>query len=148
MCCNYYFEISHFTCILLVLTSLFYSIGGIVYEFVLRKKYTTTTTLKQMNAHFSSWPPLPEEVDYHHVKLPKLLKLLMNSLLSKSFPIAERVERLAISFGKDIRDNTHMASMKILQFSIPPNPLVQLRPKFFHPLDLGHPISSNLALSK
>ena len=33
-----------------------------------------------------------------------------------------------------------MTSMKILQFSTPPNPLFQLRPKFFHPLDLGRPI--------
>ena len=35
-----------------------------------------------------------------------------------------------------------MASMKIVQFSRPPTPLVQLRPKFFHLLDLGRPISN------
>ena len=35
-----------------------------------------------------------------------------------------------------------MTSMKIVQFSRPPTPLVQLRPKFFHPLDLGRPISN------
>ena len=40
-----------------------------------------------------------------------------------------------------IRDDTHMTSMKIVQFSRPP-PLVQLRPKFFHPLDPGRPISN------
>ena len=33
------------------------------------------------------------------------------------------------------RDDTHTTSMKIIQFSRPPTPLVQLRPKFFHPLD-------------
>ena len=35
-----------------------------------------------------------------------------------------------------------MTSMEIVQFSRPPHPLVQLRPKFFHPLDLGRPISN------
>ena len=34
--------------------------------------------------------------------------------------------------------------MKIGQFSRPPTPLVQLLPKFFHPLDLGSPISSEV----
>ena len=34
-----------------------------------------------------------------------------------------------------------MASMKIVQFSRPPTSLVQLRPKFFHLLDFGRPIS-------
>ena len=32
-----------------------------------------------------------------------------------------------------------MTSMKILQLSIPLTPLVYLRPKFFHHLDLGRP---------
>ena len=41
-----------------------------------------------------------------------------------------------------VRDNAHMTSMKIVQFSRPPTPLSQLRPKFFHPLDLGRPISN------
>ena len=35
-----------------------------------------------------------------------------------------------------------MMSMKIVQFSRPPTPLLQLRPKFFHRLDLGRPISN------
>ena len=35
-----------------------------------------------------------------------------------------------------------MTSMKIVQFSRPPPPLVHLRPKFFHPLDVGRPISN------
>ena len=35
-----------------------------------------------------------------------------------------------------------MTSMKIVQFSRPPNLFVFLRPIFFHPLDLGHPISN------
>ena len=37
-----------------------------------------------------------------------------------------------------------MTPMKIVQFSRPPTPLVQLRPKFFHSLDLGRPISNEL----
>ena len=32
--------------------------------------------------------------------------------------------------------------MKIVQFSRPPTPLVHLRPKFYHPLDLGRSISN------
>ena len=35
-----------------------------------------------------------------------------------------------------IRNDTHMTSMKILQFSRLPTPLVQLRPKFSTPLTL------------
>ena len=35
-----------------------------------------------------------------------------------------------------------MTSMKIVQFSRPSTPLVHLRPKFFHPLDLRRPISN------
>ena len=42
-----------------------------------------------------------------------------------------------------LRDNTHMTSMKIVQFSRSPTPFVHLRPKFFHSLDLGCPISRN-----
>ena len=40
-------------------------------------------------------------------------------------------------------DDTHMTSIKTVQFSIfhPPSPLVHLHPKFFHPLDLERPIS-------
>ena len=41
-----------------------------------------------------------------------------------------------------IRDYTFMTSMKIVQFSTLPNPHVHQRPKFFHPLDLGRPISN------
>ena len=35
-----------------------------------------------------------------------------------------------------------MTFMKIVQFSRPPTPLVQPRPKFLHSLDLGRPISN------
>ena len=35
-----------------------------------------------------------------------------------------------------------MTSMKIVQFLRPPTPFVLLRPKFFHPLDLGRSISN------
>ena len=41
-----------------------------------------------------------------------------------------------------IRDDTHMMSMKIVEFSKPPTPFVHLRPKFFHPLELGRSISN------
>ena len=42
----------------------------------------------------------------------------------------------------EIGDDTHMTSMKIDQFSRLPTPVVHLRPKFFHPLDLRRPISN------
>ena len=38
----------------------------------------------------------------------------------------------------------HTTSMKIVQFFRLPTPLAHLRPKFFHPLDLGRPISNEL----
>ena len=44
-----------------------------------------------------------------------------------------------------VRDGTHMTSVKIVQFSRPPNPLAHLRPKFFHPLELEPPISNDSA---
>ena len=65
-----------------------------------------------MNAPFSSWPPPLEEVDYHHGKLPKLLKLLMNLLLWKSFPVAERVEKLSSLLGQDIIYNISNGKIK------------------------------------
>ena len=43
-------------------------------------------------------------------------------------------------FDRLLRNDTHMTSMKTAQFSRPVTPLVQLRPKFFHPLYLGRPI--------
>ena len=36
--------------------------------------------------------------------------------------------------------------MKIFQISRPPPPPVHLRPKLFHPLDLGRPISNETPL--
>ena len=50
--------------------------------------------------------------------------------------------------GVLMKDDTHMTSMKIVQFSRPPPPpLAHLRPKFFHPLNLGSPISNEPPLS-
>ena len=42
----------------------------------------------------------------------------------------------------NLMDDTRMTSMKIVQFSRPFSPLVQLCPKFFHPHDLGRLISN------
>ena len=44
------------------------------------------------------------------------------------------------------RDDTHMTSMKIVQFSNPPTTFAHLRPTVFHPLDLGRPISNEIPL--
>ena len=44
--------------------------------------------------------------------------------------------------GNTLRDDTHLTTLKIVQFSRPPTPLVQLRPIFFYPFNLGRPISN------
>ena len=38
-----------------------------------------------------------------------------------------------------IRDDTYITSMKIVEFSGPPPPIVHLRPKFFHLLEFSRP---------
>ena len=43
---------------------------------------------------------------------------------------------------KNLRDDTDMTSMKLVQFLRPPTPLVHLSPKFFHHFDLGRPTSN------
>ena len=43
-----------------------------------------------------------------------------------------------------LRDDTHITSMKIVQFSRLHAPIIHIRPKFFHPLDLRRPISNKL----
>ena len=60
---------------------------------------------------------------------------------SKFLQVDETIANV-IKCSKLVRDDTHMTSMKIVQFSRPPTPLVRLPPKFFHPLDLGRPISN------
>ena len=48
-----------------------------------------------------------------------------------------------------LRDDTHITSMKIIQFLRPPppqTPLVHLRPNFFHPVDLGRPFPNEIPL--
>ena len=68
-----------------------------------------------MDALFSSCHPLSEEVDFHHVKLLKLLKLLVNSLLSKSFRLAERLERMSNSLRQDIIYNMSNGKTKTIK---------------------------------
>ena len=46
--------------------------------------------------------------------------------------------------GFTFRDDTHMKSMKNVQFSKSPTVLVQLGPIFFHSLDLGRPIPNEV----
>ena len=62
----------------------------------------------------------------------KLAKIFM--IVIKTFWVQKRY------LGISITDDTHMTSMKIIQFLRSLNPLVHLRRKFFHPLDLGRPI--------
>ena len=69
----------------------------------------------------------------HIFKKILLLIYLLKQYTGKAFPV---------SSTDIIRDNTHLTSMKIVQFSRPPIHLAQLHPKFFHLLDLGCPISN------
>ena len=71
--------------------------------------------IEQIDAPLSSWPLISEEVDYHHVKIPKLFKLLMNLLISKSYPLAARVERVSNSLGQDIIYNMSNGKIKTIK---------------------------------
>ena len=78
------------------------------------------------------------------IKLPKLLKLLMNSLLSKSFPVAERVERLSSSLGQDIiynMSNGKTKAIKQVQLGITTKRKTGSRLMLDSLNCLGHPIS-------
>ena len=67
----------------------------------------------------------------------------------KSFKVSDSLQKTKTlkmtffscsEFAIALRDDTQMTSMKIVQFSRPPTPLVHLHPKLFHPLDVGSPI--------
>ena len=45
----------------------------------------------------------------------------------------------------EVRNDIHMTLMKIVEFSRPATSLVHLHPNFFHLLDLGRPVSNELA---
>ena len=49
---------------------------------------------------------------------------------------------LSVKIVNDLRDDTHMTSMKIVKFLRTLTSLVHLRPNFFHLLDVGRPISN------
>ena len=114
-----------------------------VEEKVLKLADIIRSDIEQMDVPFSRWPPLPEEVDYHHVKLLKLLKLLMNSLLSKSFPVAERVERLPYSLGQDTYNmsNRKTKTIKHVQLGITAKRKTRSRLMLDSLNRLGHSIS-------
>ena len=60
-----------------------------------------------------------------------------------SFLIFRKTQKEFLDGFRAIRDDTHMSSMKIVQSSRPSIPLVHPRPKFFHHLDLGRPMSND-----
>ena len=71
--------------------------------------------LSQVGVHYQ------KKLKLFHVKLTKLLKLLINSLLSKSFSVAERVERLSNLLGLDIiynLSNGKIENIKHVQLGI------------------------------
>ena len=86
-----------------------------VKEKVLKLANIIRSGIEQMDEPFSSWLPLLEEVDYHHMKLLKLIKLLINSLLSKSFPVGERVEKMSNSLEPDIIYNMSDENTKTIK---------------------------------
>ena len=62
----------------------------------------------------------------------------------ENLPCIQCISLKPAFFEKLIRDDKHMTSMKIVQFSRPATPLNHLRPKFFHTLDIGRLISNEL----
>ena len=70
-----------------------------------------------------------------------------NSYLPSTNKLVSTHHRASLSYSRSsltrntLRDDTHLTSLKIVQFSRPPTPLVQLRPIFFYPFNLGRPIS-------
>ena len=86
---------------------------------------------------------------YNHQHASFCMKLLCNILLIRGQKFQTHIQNTAQKIQFSIRDDTHMKSMKIFQFSRSPTPLDHLRPKLFHPFDLGRPISDEpLFLSK
>ena len=62
----------------------------------------------------------------------------LNSRINK---FRERALKIVYQdYASSFRDDTHMTSRKIVQFSESPAPLVHLRPKFFYPLAHGRPV--------
>ena len=48
---------------------------------MLRQADITRYNVEQMDVPFSSWPLLPEEVDYHHVSNQKIVQLLGQDII-------------------------------------------------------------------
>ena len=69
-----------------------------------------------------------------------LMKYFKKSEKGSTLDPCNMCESMKNDLHNNIRDDTHMTSMKSVQFSIPPTPLVLSI--IFHLLDLGHPISN------
>ena len=74
-----------------------------------------------------------ERID-RDVSLPRFFLICTNALLIVCFDLRRR---------NMFRDDTHMTSMKNVQFLRAPTLLVHLRSKLFHPLNLGRSISND-----
>ena len=94
---------------------------------------------------FSWFPVSPNTLKLAIIRKANLIFQLISlsnaTLLSIVF-FACGVHKLNYIKNYLFRDDINMMSMKIIRFSRPPNPLVHLNPKFFHPLYLGCPISN------
>ena len=71
-----------------------------------------------------------------------LLDLFVNFSLLLLIKVVLIKKACIYTFLPPLRDDTHMTSMKIVQFSRPPTQLVQLSPNLIHHLGLGRPISN------
>ena len=87
---------------------------------------------------FSWFPVSPNTLKLAIIRKANLIFQLISlsnaTLLSIVF-FACGVHKLNYIKNYLFRDDINMMSMKIIRFSRPPNPLVHLRAKFFHPLD-------------
>ena len=85
------------------------------------KKSTIRAEIEKNCKSFSTCLPHPDEIDSNKVKIPELLDTFLKFLLTKTFPVSKRVQRLTKSLGQDlIYNSTHGAikTVKHLQLGI------------------------------
>ena len=79
------------------------------------------TQIEESMETFKKWPPHPDEILSENVSIPNLLHIFLKSLLSKNFPVSQRVERLSKSIGQDIiynQSNGKIKTVKHVQLGI------------------------------
>ena len=119
-------------------------------KLIIRKSCNLTIVCNTIKPYFNygrivetviiwKWLQISENMSLFDVIFDAILNLDKNFIqnFAKKFMTIRQALRKIPSFH--LRDDTNMTSMKIAHISRPPTSLVHLRPKFFHPRDLGRP---------